>query len=94
MRVSITQLKSRLSRYLRLVKRGETLEVVERSVPIARIEGLGAGAGGEDEKLRRMVRDGVVSRARSEAPSGLVRQPPVPCAVDVVQILVEQRGER
>src|ERR1041385_3665632 len=38
-RVSVTDLKNKLSHYLRLVKRGETLEVIERSSPTPGSEG-------------------------------------------------------
>jgi len=37
-RVPVTDLKNRLSEFLRFVKRGESLEVLERGIPIARIE--------------------------------------------------------
>lgn len=36
-RVSIRELKSRLSHYLRLVKAGESVEIAERGTPIGRI---------------------------------------------------------
>lgn len=36
-RVSIRELKSRLSYYLRLVKAGESVEIAERGTPIGRI---------------------------------------------------------
>jgi prevent-host-death family protein len=36
-RVSIRELKSRLSHYLRLVKAGESVEITERGTPIGRI---------------------------------------------------------
>lgn len=35
--VSIRELKSRLSHYMRLAKAGETVEITERGVPIGRI---------------------------------------------------------
>ncbi len=41
-RIPVSELKNRLSEFLRLVKRGETIEVFEHSVPIARIEGVRA----------------------------------------------------
>ncbi|HEX7327395.1 MAG TPA: type II toxin-antitoxin system prevent-host-death family antitoxin [Casimicrobiaceae bacterium] len=35
--VSIRELKSQLSRYLRLTKAGETVEITDRGIPIGRI---------------------------------------------------------
>jgi prevent-host-death family protein len=90
-RVSVTELKNRLSQYLRLVKRGETIVVVERSVPVARLEAVSGQGSGADSALERLVRDGIVSRpVRGEGPSPL-RKAPVPCAGDIVKALVEER---
>jgi len=94
LRVSVTDLKNKLSRYLRLVKRGETIEVCERSVPIARLEGVGPRPGEGDDPLRRLVKDGVVTRAAAGPQKKLLQLPPVPCAVDPVKVLVEERGDR
>jgi prevent-host-death family protein len=91
--VNVTELKNRLSRYLRLVKRGETLEITERSVPIAVVTGLPAPRGGR-EVLDRLVRDGVVSPARRPGGPDEIGEPAVPCAGDVVDALIEGRGDR
>jgi antitoxin (DNA-binding transcriptional repressor) of toxin-antitoxin stability system len=93
-RVSVTELKNKLSKYLRLVKQGETIEVLEHSVPIARVERMGGGGAGADARLRRLVEDGVVSPARRQGAEDLLKKPAVPCAVDPARILVEQRGDR
>ncbi len=93
-RVTITELKNKLSQYLRLVKRGETIEVLERSVPIARIEGLGDRAAGRNSLLQRLARDGVVALAKSKPSRDVLRTPPAPCRVDPVEILIEERGDR
>jgi antitoxin (DNA-binding transcriptional repressor) of toxin-antitoxin stability system len=39
-RANISDLKNRLSYYLRLVKGGEVIEIIERRTPLARIEGV------------------------------------------------------
>lgn len=36
-RVRVTELENQLSKYLRLVKQGEVVEVLERGTPIARL---------------------------------------------------------
>lgn len=41
--IGVRELRQRASEYLRLVKRGETVEVTERGRPIARIVGVHAG---------------------------------------------------
>lgn len=94
LRVSVTDLKNKLSRYLRLVKRGETIEVCERSVPIARLEGVSPRPAEDDDPLRRLVKDGVVTLASAGPARKLLQLKPVPCAVDPAKVLVEERGDR
>jgi prevent-host-death family protein len=40
-KANVTEIKNRLSYYLRLVKGGEEIEIVDRKTPLARIVGLG-----------------------------------------------------
>ena len=40
-RVNITEIKNRLSHYLRLVKGGDEIEIVDRKTPLARVVGIG-----------------------------------------------------
>lgn len=77
-RTNISNLKNRLSHYLRLVRAGEVVEITDRKVPLARIEAidsyndLDAGNGW----LRRMVEDGAIIGPRSKASrSDLARLP-------------------
>jgi prevent-host-death family protein len=93
-RVSVTELKNQLSRYLRLVKRGETVEVMERSVPVARLQAVAPASIDHDAHMRRLVRDGLIIPARKGPYLDFLKRPPVPCSVDAVQILIEQRGDR
>lgn len=94
LRVSVTDLKNRLSEYLRRVKRGETIEVLERSVVIARIEGRTAPVGGEEEQLERLEREGVLRRPQGAPDLSLLDFEPIPCTADAVRTLIEERGER
>ena len=93
-RVSVTDLKNRLSRYLRLVKQGEVVEILERSVPIARIEGIATGSSRGVEQLERLVKDGAVAPPLTGDTRDLLRRPPVPCRGDVAQVLIEERRRR
>ena len=92
-RVAVTELKNRLSHYLRLVKRGIAIEVVERSVPIARIEAVPLGKADVGAHLRRLERDGLILPPRQRPRRGLLKGKPVPCQADAVAILIEQRGD-
>jgi prevent-host-death family protein len=93
-RVSVTDLKSRLSEYLRRVKRGETLEVLERSVPIARIEAIRTADQDPDERVARLEREGVIRPPELPPDRSLLDLEPVPCRSDAVRALVEGRGDR
>ena len=92
--VSVTELKNQLSRYLRLVKRGETIEILERSVPIARLEGMRGGGGTADGHLERLRRDGLIHPARRPPRTDLLKEAPIPCRGDAVRAVIDERGER
>jgi prevent-host-death family protein len=84
--VGVAALKARLSEYLREVRRGRTLTVLDRDTPIAQV----VPYPGEAVALR-------VRRPRGDAP--LLRDiplpPPLTVEVDVVALLLEERhGER
>ena len=79
--VRIAELKARLSEYLRAVRRGETIAVLDRETPVAQII---------------PVRERSVLRVRKPAPGtphpNRVRLPkPAKLNVDVVQLLLEER---
>jgi antitoxin (DNA-binding transcriptional repressor) of toxin-antitoxin stability system len=91
--VSVTELKNRLSEYLRLVKAGETVEITERAVPVAtltrhRPDGVGWGP------LDRLIRDGVVTAAETPSGTELIAEPAISTTGDVVAALVAARGDR
>lgn len=93
-RVAISQLKDRLSEYLRLVKRGQTLEIVERSIPIARIEAIRPVEHSGREKFERLVQEGVISRPNKRLDKAFLAHPPIACSGDVVKAVIEERGDR
>ncbi len=83
--VRVAQLKARLSEYLRAVRRGERVTVLDRETPIARIvpyESDGA-------ELR-------VRRPRPDAPpvGKIPLPPPLRVKADIVALLMEERDER
>lgn len=62
-RASITEIKANLARYVRMVRRGSEVEILERGVPVARLVGLsGAPEGARKERLARLVEAGVLRR--------------------------------
>ncbi len=61
-RVSIRELKSRLSYYLRLTRKGESVVITDRGVPIGRIVPIGPNPIGQhlDQRLAAMRETGLV----------------------------------
>lgn len=90
---SVTDLKNGLSRYLRLVKQGEIIEILDHSVPVARLHGLPELLANEEE-LESLIRDGILSQAPGRPRLDLLTEPPVPCRGDVAKVLIEERGDR
>ncbi len=62
----ISELRDGLSEYLARVRRGETVIVYDRDIPIARIEPIGASPDGEAEPawVREAIRRGVLRPPR------------------------------
>ncbi len=84
--VRIAQLKARLSEYLRGVRRGHPLTVLDRETPIARIVPYAREGGGL--AIRRPLPD-------SPTLHRIPLPPPLGLDVDVVALLLEDRqGER
>jgi antitoxin (DNA-binding transcriptional repressor) of toxin-antitoxin stability system len=82
--VRIAQLKSHLSQHLRDVRAGETVTVLDRDTPIARIVPIDS----EDDVV-------ITKSARNAPPPGKLRFPRAPkLDVDVVELLLEDRRRR
>jgi len=72
---SVTELKANLSKYLKMVRRGSEVQVLERGVPIARLVGLqGAPAEKDRDRLQRLERAGVLRRGTSDL-GWLIKEP-------------------
>jgi len=83
--VRIAELKARLSEYLRRVRRGHVITILDRDTPIARVVPY---SGSEPLRVREPLR-----RARSLRDVPL--PPPLPLDVDVLDLLLQERqGER
>ena len=82
----IAELKARLSEYLRRVRAGETLVVMDRATPVARI--VPYAPEGEAPRARAPFR-------RFPSLQAVPLPPPLPLEIDVVDLLLEEgRQER
>jgi len=73
-RTNISDLKNRLSHYLRLVRAGEVVEILERKVPLARIEAVGLLQCKKSDNgwLRRMIELGLITAPKSRASRSII----------------------
>lgn len=99
-RAKISELRDHLSRYLDEVRRGETIEIIDRNVPVARlgpIEAAGDKGGRRDGAwVQRLLRAGhVKSGPLKGVPEVLRRLPPGPAKSGVLDTLLsDRRGGR
>ncbi len=93
--VSVSQLKAQLSRYLREVRRGGEIQVLDRGVPVARLtQPGGAGVGRpDDDKRLRLARAGVL-RTGSGQVAKTLRARPLDVGTSVSEALDADRNER
>ena len=99
-RATISEVKDGMSAYLRRVKSGESVLVMERRTPIARIVPVGLdaeggrGADGVDgeAKAARLERAGIVVRRGPGSPLDVLG-PPLRTGAGVLEALLDERSE-
>lgn len=91
--VNVSELKSRLSHYLRVVRRGEVVFVRDRDRIVARLEVAGpASVGPESERLDRLEQAGVLRRSRRRLDPDLLQRR-VRARADVVGAVLAERDD-
>ncbi len=96
-KASITEAKNNLSALIDGVKGGSPVLIVDRGRPVARLEPVGGIGSGDDGRLARLVRDGIVRPARRVVSKALfATTPPRPKkgASGVRALLDERRDGR
>lgn len=92
-RVSVSTLKANLSRYLREVRRGGEVEILDRGVPVARLTAVKAADGGGSEKRDRLSRAGILRQGGGDAGS-ILEQEPLELPTSILAALEEERADR
>lgn len=89
---TITEAKSRLSALIDRVRAGESVVLLDRGVPVARLEPITTGHD-QTGRLVRLERAGVLRTGATAPPVDLVRAPgPTPSdGASVVETLLEER---
>jgi prevent-host-death family protein len=91
--VSVSELKAHLSRYLREVRRGSEIQVLDRGVPIARLTQAGAEGGNGAARRRRLARAGVL-RIGSGRVARILKSKPLDVGTRVSDALIADRADR
>jgi prevent-host-death family protein len=93
--VSISELKASLSKYLRIVRRGGEVQILDRGVPIARIVAIAplAASPADEARLERLARAGVLRRGSGDARRILARPPIAVPGASLSQALQDEREE-
>ncbi len=91
---TITEAKNRLSALIDRVQAGETIVILERGRPVARLEPIVAQMD-PTGRLARLERAGLIKVGTGAPPIELMRTPPpkLPAGVSVVDALLEERRE-
>lgn len=91
---SVSELKAHLSRYLREVRRGGEVQVLDRGRPVARLTGLADTPGtAGDHHRQRLIESGVL-RPGTAATSAVLDQAPLELASDLRGAVDEDRDDR
>lgn len=93
--VSITEAKNRLSALLDRVRAGATVLILDRGVPVARLEpAAGDGESSDATTLDRLERAGLLRRGTAAPPLDLIATPPPrpKAGASVLAVLLEERG--
>ncbi len=91
--VSVSELKANLSRYLRQVRRGGEVQVLDRGQPVARITSLPTDPTLTDERRARLIRDGTLRPGTGDV-SCVLEEPPLTLPVALSRTVVEDRDDR
>lgn len=88
---SVSELKANLSRYLREVRRGGEVEVLDRGAPVAR---LVPPERGDDRRIReRLIGAGLLRPGKGGA-AAILESPPPALPVRLSEALAEDRTDR
>jgi antitoxin (DNA-binding transcriptional repressor) of toxin-antitoxin stability system len=93
-RASITQTKNSLSSLIDGLKGGEAVLIVDRGRPVARLEPIiGGEDAGQEGRVSRLLRDGVLRPRRTVSPASLFTSPPPGSIASAVDALIDERRD-
>lgn len=91
-KATISQLKNRLSAYLKKVRAGQSILILDRDQPVARLERVDS-EGRPEDRLARLERAGLLRRSTRSIPLKALHAPAARSKRSVVKALLEERQE-
>jgi antitoxin (DNA-binding transcriptional repressor) of toxin-antitoxin stability system len=91
-KATISQIKERLSAYLAKVRAGQSILILDRDRPVARLERVGDETP-IDDRLARLERTGVLRRAPRPLSLKRLRAPVSRTKAGLLQALLDERRE-
>jgi len=92
---TVTEAKAKLSELLRRVEAGETILILSRGRPVARLSPVTPAASGPDARLARLEEAGIVRRGKPVKVKSLASpdEPPLPEGSGLLDALLRDREE-
>ncbi len=91
---SITQAKANLSKLIKKVRHGESVLILDRNIPVARLEPLPAGSQeGDESKLAELESRGLLKRGAGKLPKDFFKLPRLKFKKSFVEAVLEERRE-
>jgi prevent-host-death family protein len=93
-KASITETKNNLSALIDGLRGGSPVLIVDRGRPVARLVPVtGREEGGQDGRLSRLVRDGVLRPRLTVPPAALFSTPSPRANASALELLIDERRE-
>jgi prevent-host-death family protein len=94
-KASVTEAKNNLSALIHSVQGGSPVLIVDRGVPVARLEPVHGSEAVDDDRLARLVREGVVRPARGGPAKAVIaaKPPSVRRGASGVRALLDERRD-
>jgi prevent-host-death family protein len=90
---TLTETKNSLSALVDQVQQGESVLILDRGRPVARLESVLNQAPDPDGRIARLERQGLIRRPTQPLPKEFFSNPPLrlPAGVSVLEALLEER---
>ncbi len=89
-KATISELRKHLSAYLEKMRAGESVLILDRNRPVARLVGVAAQSPADD-RIARLESEGLLRRALGPTPKELLEEPPAKPGKSVLEALIEGR---